>query len=446
MELLQIGRYLLYCSIVIPLAPLCFYPVSSYIKRPLPILLRKIFLALAGAAWLVAFFGYFVFPLPGNTNFVLMFIGVYSFYLYHKEIKIAFAKKVFVFLTACLVGGFSLLFATIADYTLHPTGNSGDFSLEALLVQVLFLLAADVLLYLPFSRYMGWAIANFHEEAIWKRVCIFPALFFLATFFLFPRRYSLMYVGRLRELYPFVLLFFTFFVLLVYFLFYVIAYTYVQKQKTEIENQILSIQGAQYQQLLRTVEENSRIRHDFRQQLIVIAELAGQKKYEKLEEYVRRYMEDARAEVKLYSYSAAVNALISYYEAICLRRKIRTDFSVFLPEQLPIKDQDFCVLLGNLLENAIDGVREIEQRYIFLKIRQTASNMLAVRMTNPWRGKFQREGDYYRSSKREGFGQGLQSVRVIVEKYQGMLEVLPETDVFTVKILLQIASGEEGEK
>jgi len=385
----------------------------------MPVLIVKIILALSAAAVLLALIGSFIIPLPSQTDYVLVPVGIYCFYLYNREVKILFTKKLFVFLTACVVGGYSFLFATVADYTIHPTSNYLNFSTEALTVQILILAAADVVLCWPLSKYLGWVISNLHEEAIWKRVWIFPALFFAATFCMFPREYSTMYVWKVRELYPVALCLFVFLGILVYFLFYVVAYTYVEKQRTEIANRMLAMQGTQYQQLLRTVEENSRIRHDFRHQLIVIAELVGQKEYEKLEEYVRKYI-------------------------VCVRRGIRTEFAVSLPNRLPVSDQDFCVMLGNLLENAIDGSGELEDPYICLKIGQTSSNMLAVKVMNPCQGELVRENGHYRSTKRDGYGQGLESVNLIAEKYQGVMEILADGKLFTVKVLLQIPGRSAG--
>lgn len=437
---------LLYSSIILPMIPLCFYPVKEYVKSCVSVLVLKIIMALLLVGGCVTLMG-MIHSLGKVTDFIIYPAGIYFFYLYNREVSLSFSKKLFAFFSACLVGGFSKLYATMFDYTLHPSGNALAFSLEALGVQILFLAAADVFLYLPLTRYIGWMITNFHEEEIWKRVWCFPALFLASTYFMYPRIYRNMYVGYVRQLYPFVLLFFTFFVLLIYFLFYIVARSFVERQKTEIANQMLSMQGAQYQQLLRTVEENRRIRHDFRHQLIVISELVGQKEYDRLEEYVGRYMDDVQTEVKLYSYSAALNALISYYESICDRRGIRTEFTVTLSKKLWVSDQDFCVLLGNLLENAIDGTRNVQEAYITLKIWQMASsNLLAVKITNPFQGELKREGRHYRSSKREGFGQGLESVEMIVRKYEGMMEVLTDRQVFTVKILLQVPLAKTEER
>lgn len=442
MELWNTIESLLYCSIILPLIPLCFYPVQEFVKSRISVLAAKIILTLLGAVFCVVLVGVFIVPLGDNTDYILYPAGLYFLYLYSREVRLSFSKKLFVFLSACLAGGFSKLYATLVDYNLHPAGNALSLSIEGLGVQVLFLAAADVVLYLPLTRHMGWVMENFHEEEIWKRACCVPAFFLGVSYFMYPREYRNMYVGNFRKFYPFVLLFFTFFVVLIYFMFYMIARSFVERQKTEIANQILSVQGAQYQQLLRTVEENSRIRHDFRHQLIVISELAGHEEYGKLKEYVDRYISDVQAEMKIYSYSTALNALVSYYESICQRRGIRTDFSISLPKKLPVSDQDFCVILGNLLENAMDGVRDTEDPYISLKIGQTASNMLAVKVSNPYQGEVIKEGGHYRSSKRNGFGQGLESVNMIAERHDGMMEILTERQVFTVKILLQIPAAE----
>lgn len=435
-------KHLITYSILFPLAPLCFYPVWDYVKSRLSVLLTKIVLMFTGLTMFLLLVQCFD-PTLLDTNYMSLICFSCCFYFYQREIRLPVSKKLFVFLTAGLVCSFSLLFATIADYSLYPTGNYMDFSGEALAVQLLFLLAADVVLYIPFTKYLGWIIDNYHEEAVWRGMCTIPLLFIMVLHIMVPYQYSRMYIGRIMEIYLVVLFFFVFLAVMIYLMFYVITYTYVRKQNAEYMNQFLAIQGAQYQQLLRTVGENSRIRHDFRHQLIVISELVNQKEYGRLEQYVHKYIENVETEVKLYSYSAAVNSVISYFQSMCDRKGIRTEFSVSLPNSLPISDQDLCILLGNLLENAIEASENITDPYICMKIRQTAANILAVKSVNLYRGTVRTENGRYFSSKRAGVGQGLESIRIIAQKYQGMMEVLTDQNLFTVKVLLQIPSGEQ---
>lgn len=165
--------------------PLCFYPVQRYVKNRLSVLAGKIVIALLVMVSCVVLVGS-IYSLGDVTDFIIYPAGIYFLYLYNREVRLSFSKKLFAFLSACLVGGFSKLYATMFDYTMHPSGNALAFSYEALGVQVLFLVVADVILYLPLTRYMGWVMENFHEEAVWKRVWCFPAFFFGVYLFYVP--------------------------------------------------------------------------------------------------------------------------------------------------------------------------------------------------------------------------------------------------------------------
>lgn len=437
MELLNTCKELLPCIVILPVIPLCFYPVQGYIRSRIPVLLAKIILSLVGFFSffaLLTFFTHFF-----NMDLIVLCAGVYFFYFYHKEISLPTPKKLFVFLTACLVCVFSFLFATIVDYTLYPTSNYQNSSRESIVAQFSFLLMVNGLFYIPFKKYLGWIIANYHVEQVWKSVCLILLIFAPILSTLFPHEYRRMYQGRMYGLYLVILVCLFTFVLLVYFLFYRITYAHVRQQKVEHSNRILSMQGSQYQQLLRSVQENSRIRHDFRQQLIVISELLKQKEYVKLEEYVYAFVEDTETELKVYSYSAAVNALLTYYGSLCKTKGIQTNLSLHLPDQLSISDQDFCIMLGNLLENAIYGCQGTTDPYIHLKIRQTSPNMLAIKIENPYAGVLKRVNGRFISTRHGQTGHGLESVSMIAENHQGMVEIQTEEQTFTVRVLLQIS-------
>lgn len=423
--------------VIIPLIPLCFYPVQGYIKSSLPVLLTKIVLCLGGFFMIFTFISHFL--RFSNMYLTAVCAGVYFFYFYDKEIRLPTTRTLFIFLTVCLLSVFSFLFGTVIDYTLHPTSNYMDYSKEAVAAQFAFLVAANGVFYIPLSRYLRWIVTNYHVTQIWKGICLFPLIFVPILSTIFPHEYRRMQVGRFYHLYLVILVCLFCFILMIYFLFYKITYAYVMQQKIEHSNRILAMQGSQYQQLLRSVQENSRIRHDFRHQLIIISELLKQKEYTKLEEYIQTYVDNTETKFISYSYSAAVNALISYYGSLCQNKDIQTDFSLHLPDGLSLSDQDLCIMLGNLLENAIYGCQDTKAPYIHLKVRQTSPNILAVKIENPYRGIVKKVNGRYLSTKHDRPAQGLESVHVIAEKHHGMMEIHTDKQIFTVKILLQIS-------
>ena len=99
---------------------------------------------------------------------------------------------------------------------------------------------------------------------------------------------------------------------------------------------------------------------------------------------------------------------------------------------------DLCVLLGNLLDNAIEacGKLEKEKRRIQLSIK-LVKNQLFIRTENPFEGKLKWQGSRLLTQKTDenNHGIGLENVKRVVEKYHGTLEMNAEDQIFRTKIL-----------
>lgn len=170
-----------------------------------------------------------------------MFAGVFFFYFYQQQLELPLNKSLFIFLTVYMISGFSRIFATLIDVSLHPDNTYQDISVEGFLFQLAFLTLADFVLYLPFTKYLGWLIAHFHSKVIWNYVCPFPFLCVIVTYILIPHNYSWMYIGRARFMYISVLTCLIILIVLLYMLFYQFVHTFTEKQNLEHYNEILSI-------------------------------------------------------------------------------------------------------------------------------------------------------------------------------------------------------------
>ena len=97
-------------------------------------------------------------------------------------------------------------------------------------------------------------------------------------------------------------------------------------------------------------------------------------------------------------------------------------------------------VVKELLENAIDGCRHLqeEQRHITLTVLQSAEHILVLQIRNPYEGTLLIQKGKLLSSKHEGEGQGLKSVQMIAEKYNGVLRLQHEKQMFNVKVLLNL--------
>lgn len=130
----------------------------------------------------------------------------------------------------------------------------------------------------------------------------------------------------------------------------------------------LAMQVEYADQLAQRSDENRRLIHDFRQHLRTITELAGQiESRPETEEHRRellRYLEDfpsvlaRRPGVSPGSFCnrAPVDALLQYYSAARpAGRRSRADLALTIPAGVPLGDVEWCTVLGNLLENALEA-------------------------------------------------------------------------------------------
>ena len=98
---------------------------------------------------------------------------------------------------------------------------------------------------------------------------------------------------------------------------------------------------------------------------------------------------------------------------------------VSLGKEMKIEDPDFCAIVGNLLDNAIEACermgKEDGKRFIEISLLVKGRDMVFT-IGNSFNGELKRIGNRYISLKRGRFhGIGLKHVDSIVEKYNGQI-------------------------
>ena len=174
--------------------------------------------------------------------------------------------------------------------------------------------------------------------------------------------------------------------------------------------------------LLEHEEEVRRQRHDLRQHLNVILSALEKKRYEEIEAYVRELTEriPVNRDVTWCDHPVA-NALLSYYVSSAEAEGVQCEVRAQIPANLPrVSDGDLCVLIGNLLENALEACRRMKEGPKSLKFRaRIQGELLTVIVDNTYDGKVRFYRGKYLSSKREALGTGLQSVTSVARRHGG---------------------------
>lgn len=424
----------------IPLIIFCFIPVLDNTKSSLPRLIVKV--ALAVIFMEIFMFSVFLISMTETAIVInmLLCIGIF-FWLYQNEVDMQISHLCFIFVTACLIGSFGYMINNITNIfsdTSDPIKTFFDY--RALLAQIFFESIIIIIMFYPTKKYLGWLVHNFHEGNLWMIACVFPSLFIVLSRNLIPYDNDRVFTGKAMEMYLVFLFIFLIIILCLYIMFYQVAYRMVEKQEILEKTSYLEMQSEQYRKLQEHVQETKRIRHDFRHQLIVLERMLKNKEYAEAETFLNAYSKDIAYTVKRYCDVLAIDAVLNHYASLCFEEHITANFYIDIENTGKLKDIDICVLLGNLLENAVFGCKDVEEinRLIELKLVQSTASIIVLQITNSYTGSILKDGDRFLSSRHSGEGQGIKSAQMIAEKYNGFEKISYDHQKFIVKILLNI--------
>ncbi|WP_367931973.1 ATP-binding protein [Enterocloster citroniae] len=161
-----------------------------------------------------------------------------------------------------------------------------------------------------------------------------------------------------------------------------------------------------------------------------------------LREYIEIYKTELPPDItEVYCRNQVINALVCYYAALARKDRIQFDAQVSYPDNCPVSDTEATVILGNMLENAVDACqRESGTRKIIrLRIRQRKESSLLFITDNTCTVpvRFTEDMKVPLSSKRKGAGIGIMSIREIADRYDGDVRFEQKEGMFYASVSLQ---------
>ena len=189
-------------------------------------------------------------------------------------------------------------------------------------------------------------------------------------------------------------------------------------------------------------EETRRQRHEMRHHLTLLDEMLSEKENGRAADYIRALLAKAEALPSgNYCENMIVNAIVGHYLNPAKAEEIRVKTEIRAGQDLPVKDEDLCILLTNLLENALEACRSISpesERSISLRISANEDHILIdCENSADKEVKILPDGTVPTSkSDSVDHGYGLSSVRRIVEKYCGEFVISCENGRFRAVITI----------
>lgn len=136
------------------------------------------------------------------------------------------------------------------------------------------------------------------------------------------------------------------------------------------------------------------------------------------------------------------DAILNSKISLAIKNGIHVDYKATIPADLNISDIDLCVLIGNLIDNALEACRDLpaQSRFIRLYIG-SLKGQLYISVSNATAELVRKLDEEYISNKRGDHGHGLKRINNIVNKYSGYINRKNEPGVFATEVMLPVISS-----
>lgn len=184
-------------------------------------------------------------------------------------------------------------------------------------------------------------------------------------------------------------------------------------------------------------EEIGRIKHDLKQSMVYLSNLLAHQEYGKMKEVLDSlYGEmEEKSCMEGKTGNLALDSLVSRLAQESKKHGITLHLDVDIIGTIQMEDVEICVMAGNLFDNAVEASGRIpEGREIWVGLSY-GKGYLRFQVKNRYDRRLQRDGSGAFKSNKDGLhGFGLRSVKKIVHKHNGHMEISEEEDIFCVEI------------
>ena len=186
---------------------------------------------------------------------------------------------------------------------------------------------------------------------------------------------------------------------------------------------------AEFDRLRQSERQIRALRHDLNNHLAVLETYAARGQTEKLERYLGRLGRQLARPGFVSTGNPEIDGILNDKLGRAERAGARLEVDVRLPENLAADVFDLAVILGNLLDNAVEGLEKSVDKRLSLSLR-VDRGIFYLKLA------YSDDGPAPQSEGANGLGGSL--VQRAIDKYHGTLDVDHAGQICTVKVMLYL--------
>lgn len=386
---------------------------------------------------------YLFYPIPFPDTIGCIIFFLYALYMSEEKWYIcalwAILKEIIVIASVSIV---------IQSY-LHIFSISYDTILEPGIYRVFFVLVFNFILFIVFFTLMR--VKRDNTSLHWSAL-----FFFLGINVLILIVIDLLFFIQVNNSFKSELPFFaadvalTLITILSMFLLYIMTTLSDREHQAEIALSQAQFSRDYHQALKSLYTDMLSKQHDFKQQLQTLELLIERGNSSVAKSYFDKYKASAiNKDTTFVTGNFAVDALLTSKALSCKHDGITFEFTSYPLNDLPIHEVDFCAVVGNLLDNAIEGVNRIvdsdEPRWIRLSFSRIWNMFYIICENSMLPTTIKKHQGRFITSKTEKtylHGYGIQNIITIVTSAQGLYSFDVKDRIFIASITFPYSESE----
>lgn len=212
------------------------------------------------------------------------------------------------------------------------------------------------------------------------------------------------------------------------------------QQTNSINLKMLQLEERHYKELQEKNMDLRAFRHDYNYHVTAMQGLIQNEDLEGLKKYVK-HLAEVKEQVYYFSTNHPVaDSIVNYfYETVPENTIFQVDGK--FSENIFLNDSDLCIVLSNLLKNAMEAVSKLDktvEKQIYLSLYGN-DNYIVLCIENSCKQPQNEELSSLTTSKSDtiNHGFGLKNVREVIRKYSGKLDLKYNNHTFTASAYLR---------
>lgn len=214
---------------------------------------------------------------------------------------------------------------------------------------------------------------------------------------------------------------------------------YVNHRLTRFQNDLIN---RHYDEVDTMYRKMRGWRHDYHNHIQTLKAYMSLAQYDETTAYLNRLEKDlASVDTVLKTGNVMVDAILNSKLTLIQEQNIQVDATAAVPEDISISGIDLSVIIGNLLDNAMEACKKLPDKERFIRIYiDIIKKQLYISVTNSMPEQNRTRDERFLSSKGSGHGFGLPRIDSIVAKHGGYVNRQTDNGIFATEIMLPLIS------